>query len=58
MAHRIYTDKNEATDYVYENIHDAEQKLREFPSGWWIDTWYYEYLEDIRQRQESFYNFD
>jgi len=51
MSYRIMDDQDSFSGLEYSTMEEAEIKLKECPRGWWIDRWYYFYLEDIRQQK-------
>jgi len=54
MNYRIMTDDDCFSGLEYPTMEEAENKLKECPKGWWVDQWYYFYLEDMRQKKLIF----
>jgi len=54
MTYRIMTDDDCFSGFEYQTMEEAENKLNECPKGWWVDKWYYFYLDDARQQRLIF----
>jgi hypothetical protein len=57
MTYKIMTDQDQYSGLEYPTMQEAEEKLKDCPSGWWIDQWYYFYQEKQLQYQ-SYFRYD